>query len=481
MAWAIAWVPLGMIRIHGDPWWDFTIGQWELRHHAIATVNLWGSHALGVRWVNPEWLWGIILAEAAHAGYLGWMIVLAVGMAGYFIGITVLIQQWRLSPTLRALMLLVAVLCAEGGWGFRPQVWAYACAVFGLWFIQRLHTTLQQQDRAAAVKLACGLVGLTVGWAQFHGSWILIPLWLGIEGVFSTDGRIRIFWLSIAAVIVSGVAFSQPWGWTYVTAAVQLSTNPTIANVIPEWMSPNFHHLFGLVVYVGYGITGGWALWVRPQGNHAKPWRRTAYWFGFGLAACYAVRFLPYLPLGLILAWGDWDPGDIHLVPPSLATLAASAMVLVLMVPLGTQLGRIHPTFAQEAHEPATALTVLAAHGYGPGTALFANISWGGYLEWRGYRPWIDTRDNFWSHQEHALTQYYRVREGVSNPGPFLRRIGDSIALVRPHEPLAWGLRADGWSAVWQNAQAILLIAPGTLWSLPQPRPIPLVPRQVRT
>jgi hypothetical protein len=203
---------------------------------------------------------------------------------------------------------------------------------------------------------------------------------------------------------------------------------------------------------------------------------------GFGVAACYAVRFLPYLPIGMIVAWDEWDPGDIHIVPPAVATVAAVGLAFGVLWPWATRVIPTHPSIAQSAAlGPGAALSVLAAHGYGPGTDVFANLSWGGYLEWRGYRPWIDTRDNFWSHQHDDLTAYFLAATGAVNPDHVVRRSGDQIALLKPHGPLVWGLQADHWIAIWHDADAVILIAPGTLWSVPVRHPVPILPSRLRT
>ena len=49
-------VMISVRGMSGDVWWDLADGRWEVAHRAIITVNILGSHALSLPWINTEWL-----------------------------------------------------------------------------------------------------------------------------------------------------------------------------------------------------------------------------------------------------------------------------------------------------------------------------------------------------------------------------------------------------------------------------------------
>jgi hypothetical protein len=462
-------------RIQGDAWWDLTIGRWEWQHHTLALVNLWGSHALGRPWINPEWAWGFVLVAAQSLGRGGWILVLAIGITAYFAGIAAVLQQAAVPPAWRVFALFGSLFVAEGAWTWTPVVWAVPCAVWAWWGLGRIR---QIGWHPAALRMSIGLLGLTTVWALIHPSWILVPIWIGCALLTMPDRRWRYGALAWLAALAGAIAISQPWGWAYLGQPFAGLTDPWVAIVSPEWRHLPWHQPAVLALYGSYALSTGAVLWQR--------WRTSAdrravgmalgYALAFGGAAVWAVRWLPYLPLGWIVAATGAPPPRLSWawLPPRWAAWSAALGAAGLIGIIGLT-GVRQPALPVSAQDPQGVAAVLADHGYGPGTPVFNTLALGGYLEYVGLRPWIDGREDFWRQQGPTLAAYAQAQIGRASPVALARRAGLTLAVLsRTGLAPTWvaQFRRAQWQVVWHDAQTVLLIAPGTPW----PRPMPTAP-----
>lgn len=461
---ALSLMALHTEAVQGDAWWDFTIGRWELAHHSLATINLWGSHGIGQRWVNPEWAWSLLLAFAAHGGQAAWFGILVIGVVGYCAGLAALMESWQVHPSLRVILLMSSLLMAQGAWVWTPIVWAIPCAVWGLWLITRLR---QVHAPSPAWRLALGGLGLGVAWAAWHPSWILLVVWGVIEGALLPSWRRQLWWGLGLLVMLGLIALSQPWGASYLVQPLLGMRDPWVAIVSPEWTSPIRHHLALSLIFVVYGITGAWALAVGwKHTGWSREWlRRSIYWLGFGLAGMYAVRFLPYLPLGCIAAWSTWTPSrSMAWLPPKVSAGATAIGAAGFILGLITVWPHGPITQHVSTQDPVGITRVLADHGYGQGTPVFNSLALGGYLEFVGLRPWIDGREDFWVTQGNTLAAYARAATGRISRVRVVEHTGLRLAVVTRTSKWAWSLESARWTPVWHTSQTVLLVAPGTAW-----------------
>ena len=159
----------------------------------------------------------------------------------------------------------------------------------------------------------------------------------------------------VAAIVV---ATFGPFGWAGVGHALFLASSPQIANGIQEWLSPSFHSPYFAGTMLTY-LFGG-ALMLRRAGMTARHW---IYWMGFGMAGLYAVRFFPYLPIGLLMAMEG-----IH-IPARLGWRTRIASFLLGVSALGWAFGT-HPVtgnlingpFVSRQAEPVAAVQYMSRH-----------------------------------------------------------------------------------------------------------------------
>lgn len=434
-------------RLSGDVYWDLTAGRWMWQHHRVLTVNVLSWNHYGARWINLEWLWGIMVYGASHAGPLGLIALSAVGAFFYFWGLKKLSEVFHVDSVMTFLLLAYALLATGPYWDFRPQSWAYAAAVWSFWLMRKLDEPIPPRKRYG---LYGALIALTWFWSQFHGSWILLLAWSLVEWVLGPR-RLRWFLLMVAAIVVASFG---PFGWAGVGHALFLASSPQIANGIQEWLSPSFHSPYFAGTMLIY-LFGG-ALMLRRAGITARHW---IYWMGFGMAGLYAVRFFPYLPIGLVMAMEG-----VH-IPARLGWRTRIASFLLGVSALSWAFGT-HPVtgnlingpFVSRQAEPVAAVQYMIRHRMT--RHVFNMYSWGGYLAYVGIPDWIDGRTDFWVAVGHSFQAYIQGRTGSVSPVGVVNHSGAVVALVRRNTPFYWSLHQSSWRLVYQDHEAAVFVRP---------------------
>lgn len=450
-----------------DVWWDWIVGFWEVVHREPMSVNLLTYHDGGRLWINTEYAWGPIVWMFAHGGYAGLVAMAGIGIAGWFVALDRLARSLGAHMAARAGILAVGFAATLGWWDFRPQVWAYWAAAGVLAWLWAIRRGLDQEGAGAWIR-ARGWQLLPFGaaviaWSAIHGSWILVLGWLAIEILTAGRWGHRAFFAGLGAGLLALVSWVNPWGPVFVLHSLLTASNAAIANNIGEWFSPDFHVFWWLGLFLAYALGGAFLL------TRARaPWRSWLYFAGFAAGALYAERFLPYLALGACVplsAWGLPEMLRDRLAakilwrrlagPVGIAGLLFSAAFMIAgasSLPRGGIFGPVSRRF-----EPVGATTYLLAHG---DRRVFSMVSWGGYLEARGLRPWIDGRADFWLSVGRAFQDYGRARMGDAPPAALVARSGARVALVKRGEPFAWGLRAAGWRVVYRGRADLILVPP---------------------
>jgi len=444
---AIVVLLLAERKLSGDIYWDLSAGRWMWTHHAVLTVNRlsWShSHA---RWINIEWLWGVIVYGASRGGAYGLIALSASGAFFYFWGIKVLSQELGLNSITTFGVLVYSVWASAPFWDFRPQSWAYAAAVWGFLLIRRIDRTMMVKQR---VGLWVGLMTLLWVWSQFHGSWILLLFWELIEVFIGQRRREWMFLIPITLWIASW----GPFGWAGVGHALFLASSSHIANAIGEWSSPSFHNIYQATVMLLYLFVG--ALTLKRTQTTIKNW---VFWMGFGAAALYAVRFYPYLPLGLIWALeGLQLPGKlgwrIRIVSGFVGLFAVSWALC--FNPLSGNL--IDGPFVSRQLEPVAAVQYIKTHHLVH--RVFNMYSWGGYLTYAGIPDWIDGRADFWLTVSQNFQSYLAAKSGNAFPLSLIKRSGAEVALVRRNTTFYWSLHQSSWRLVYQDHEAAVFVRP---------------------
>jgi hypothetical protein len=248
----------------------------------------------GRPWVDQQWGAQLVLYLLhAPAGWAGLVLVRAALVSGAF-GVT---YRWTRRAAGDALVaacltlgaLIVAIL-VPGTLALRPQLLAVPLFLGSTWV---LRTRADRPRRLAWLPL------VALVWANLHGSFVLLPLIVGIAfvGDLTTRSGTRRWTASVLAASLL-VPLINPWGPGIYGYLWRLSTNPVVRTVIDEWRplwrlspagpaflvavlatmfllvrrqrrAPTLEELLGLAAFTVLALTSGrnllwWSLYVPP-------------------------------------------------------------------------------------------------------------------------------------------------------------------------------------------------------------------------
>jgi len=396
--------------LKGDFWWVWNSGRWMARHHRILAENpaVWNGSALaGKPWVNLEWGWELFLY--AIDPHLHPTIFIALLIAFELLMLAAFLWALKaLAPTLTmevslALYALYSIMIFPFTVGLRAELFSYAAFPFLLGILVRG----RKDWRWLAI-----LAPLVLVWANVHGSWLMIPVLMGLEAGATLWRRrwylaLRQFILGIV-VPLSVVALLTPWHLETLRYAWWLDHNPDITTYIEEWQSINFHQFTFLLI--GVLVLAAW-VW-RAQGNRGRsPSRMLDLWFaGATLAFFDEVRMITYfgmvfaLWLGAQLAsqhrYGNWIPTTSGNLAQRWAPIAGAAVAIAATLVISAK--RI-PQWTAPSVPPAV-VSWISHHGH---HVVLGPINDGGYLEAHGvHHVFADGRADFFLDNGHRFQDY---------------------------------------------------------------------------
>ena len=461
LVFAISFTTVVVRGMANDIWWDLVVGHWQVVHHAVMTQNLLTVHDFGKTFMNTEWFWADIAYFFSLWGYPGLVVMTSLGILAWYAALWAFATWLGSSRLVQVAILLMGCGASVGWWDFRPQVWAYPVAVLMVWWVASIGWRVRAVGwldflvRSWWEPVCLSVV--VMAWAQIHGSWILILGWLMVELIASVRWSDRIVYAVWAALILSWVGWANPWGGLYPIHSLGTASSGIISSSLGEWFSPNFHALWLLALVAVYFFGGAMLFLKGPRQADRRPslvsW---LYFIGFGLGALYGSRFLPYLALGFAFALsGIRVRVSVSRFVRRLFTvlLSLAAMGLFLLGLRALPVGPVTSVQAAGSWEPLAAVNYLRTHHV---SQVFAMDRWGGFLEYEGFRPWIDGRADFWLSVGSAFQRYGWVRFGYRSPVGLLASAGESWALVAPQSSFAWGLEQAGWRVRFRD--------PGTVY-----------------
>jgi hypothetical protein len=439
----------------GDTFWHVAAGRWMIAHGAVPATDPFSFTFAGRPWMTHEWLSEVLLAGARQAaGWAGVMLLtgLAAGALAWLLAR--LLLRW-LSPISTGLMLALAFACIGPGLLARPHF--LALPVLAFWTV----ALLKAREEARAPGLWLALVMAL--WANLHSSFIIGLLLAGAfaaEAGFDTRAWRRRHLLGWAGFLAASVvaALATPHGidgLTFPLKVLNMKTLPTIT----EWQGPNFLAPSVRDLVLEGVLLGGLFI---------------AFWKGVRLTAVRAAILLGLVhmclqhvrqevllgavaplilaePLGRALgrdAAALW-PTRLPVVE---SALAAGLAALVIVGRLMTPEARIDGPTA-----PITALASVPASMRA--TPVLNAYDFGGYLIFRGVRPFIDGRADMYGDAFVAADDALQ-RGDAAQIDHALKTWPIRWAILQPGLPLVGALEARGWRETHRDKFAVVLTAP---------------------
>ncbi len=451
----IPWVMTALICVapailnDGDTFWHLATGRWILDHRQVPHTDPFSYTFVGRPWVAHEWLAEVVMALVFQAsGWSGIMLLTGLAMGGAALVMAGWLRRW-MSPLSTIATLVIGLACVAPSLLARPHI--LALPALALWTVALL-------DARARNKAPNPLwLALMVLWANLHSSFIF---GLGLAGAFALEAaldyahwrwRVLTGW-AVFTVGAVAAALITPHGLDGLTFPLKVMSMKALPG-ITEWAGPNFLKLEPIEIALLAGVFA-------------------VFWRGVRLGAVRAalVLLLVHLTLqhvrqevllGVVapLLLGEPLGRALGLPPP--ATTPAPALPLpqiALISGLWVALLTLRLGFPETRIDSPTAPITALAH-VPPDLArepVLNAYDFGGYLIFRGVRPYIDGRADMYGDAfvaDHAqimaasqtamdrAIQHYTIRWAILAPG----------------QPLVAALdRAPGWRRLYADRFAVV-------------------------
>lgn len=211
-----------------DYWWYLRLGRDVLQTGNVPTVDTFSSSQTGQPVLYQSWLSAVLFWLLYKSGKIEvtvFIVVLLIGVV--YAMLWMILRQSGVGPRLAAGLTLLAGLSGSNNWGVRPQLFAYPLFIAVLWIL------LKWQERKEAGMWL--LIPLACLWANLHGSFVLLFLLAGIALVFGAGNRRKLFWILIAALVVT---LLNPRGILLWVNVAETFFVPGVRNFSWEWLPP---------------------------------------------------------------------------------------------------------------------------------------------------------------------------------------------------------------------------------------------------
>ncbi|HEX5377264.1 MAG TPA: hypothetical protein VFW47_01745 [Phenylobacterium sp.] len=438
----------GRLLHDGDTYWHLAAGEWMLRHGQVPHVDPFSFTRLGAPWQAHEWLSEILMALTFRLGGWNGLVVLY----GAALALAALLLTRQLARSLSSwLSLTLAVTltlsCLAPSLLARPHVLVLPLVIGWTMVLLRAREAQRAPPWWAAV--------LILLWADLHGSFVFGFLLLGafaLEAIYESppSERLRSLWawglFSALSLCAAAVTPEGPWGLVF---PFKLMGMTSLAG-IDEWRPTDFSRFspfeLGLAVTLFVCLTRG--VRVAPVRvllligllhmalQHDRHVMVAALVAAMVLAGPIATALGQARPVPRPERIGGW------------LAFAAVALVLVGLRAL-TPLARLDGTTTPGAaidHVPADLRTRPLLNDYG----------FGGYLIYRGVRPYVDGRTDLYG--DAFMDRYDRIMR--ADPAVLDQTLLDqhvAWTILRPGTPLAAVLDArPGWRRLYADRFAVV-------------------------
>lgn len=429
----------------GDLLMDINIGQWILAHGHVAQTNVFTQALAHHPFSDTEWGFGLWVALAFRwGGRLGVYVSLLpfLAITSLFVGLWAQqVGSWRgLAVSVLAGVILM------GTANPRPQIASYAAFALGIWAIQRA-----RQGRWASLWVFFGAIVL---WTNIHSSVVLAPALLVNEALWEGPPRLYRLQLLGAAILAAAFMLLRIGGLSQGSHFVKHVFSSGVTNVLAEWQSPNFHTGSGLILIPALLL--GWGV-LLPRLWRQREWSFVIWALGGPIATLWAMRFAPYMILGIAALGPAIGP-----VPTTRWARPARRVTLgtALAIPALWVGSMWHPGFFASRYPVAAEHYLVQHHAQD----VLTYYNWGDSAEFAGLHPWVNGQAQLWAQTAWWLPMI-QAQTSVVNITIWAHR-WDSRAqwLLWPlngSPPSGHPLAAQGWHLVFHTQS---LVGPVGVW-----------------
>jgi hypothetical protein len=342
-----------------------------------------------------------------------------------------------------AILTLAGILLALPTFGVRPQLFG------ALLFAATLYVLVDRKEHGARLWL---LPLIAVAWVNTHGSFVLLPVLLGLallESALRLHGGLGR--LALVGCLSIAATLANPYGvgvWTYV---VELVTDPVVRTLIDEWKPIAVDTPFGWAFFGSVGLLAAYLA----RRSEAVTWSDLA-WLGvFFVSALGAIRGIVW--------WGLVAPVVVAgLVPRTEGGAGRGSPVLNVGVLVALGLGSILllPWFhdVRLRWAPEDLVSAVRAET-DPGDRLLVAQPWASWFTYRlPDRPiFVDSRIELYPRS--VWNDYGAIVTGRADWAGVLERWRVDVVVVETDWDIVPFLRVDpGWRLTFGDAEGSVFV-----------------------
>ncbi|MDP9330563.1 MAG: hypothetical protein M3P11_08015 [Actinomycetota bacterium] len=454
----IAWiVPAVAVLLAKVPTEDLAYqvraGALMLQRGHILRTDPFTFTVFGTRWVDQQW-GAQILLDMLHRpfGWPGLVLVRAALVAGAFGVVCLWARRASRDAMVAACLTLGAFVVATflpGTLALRPQLLAVVPFLATMWIVR---------ERAAHPRRLAWLPVIALVWANLHGSFVLLPLIVGIAFVADTVGRTPTRrWTGVATLAGVLVPLANPWGPGIYGYLFRLSTAPIVREVIYEWRPLWRQWPAGPVFLLATAILA----WLLLRGTLRRPTLEETLGFAvFTTLAIASGRNLLWWSLYIPPVMGGmWTLRRDRAVDRSPLASAVAALLALLLVLGFVRVATVSPPEALLSQAPS-GITAELTRVATAKSRLFDGW-WGSWFEFAvpKLRMFDDSRAEIFPSS--LWDDYFRISGGQPGWDATLDRwkIGVVVASVEHQSPLIVLLERDpAWRETYRDPEGAVFV-----------------------
>ena len=430
-----------------DTFWHIAAGGWMIDHRQVLHKDIFSYTYTGGPWASHEWLAEVVMAGAYKlGGWTGVMLLFAgsIGLAAWLLARGV--ARW-LGPVGQAVALVSALFVIGPTVLARPHLLMLPILV--AWTLEML--AARDANRAPHWWLA----GLMVIWANLHGSFVfgfVLAAGFGLEALLAPGAdRLKVIrdW-GLFGALTALAALATPHGFSGLLAPFKIMLMGTLNQII-EWKPANFS---SFTPFEGAMMAA--LLVCLARGVRVPLVRLMLLLFIFHMAlqhqrhqlvVAVVVPLLLAEPIGR--AFGRQAPRDQPMTLPGKLFLASVVVALAISRIVSP------PVRGDDFITPVTALDhvprSLAAQ------PVFNAYNFGGYLIFRGIKPFIDGRADMYG--DRFIKRYSLINNGdPAAVDAMLKQYKVVWSITQPNEGVVKALESrPGWKRIYADKFVVVL------------------------
>jgi hypothetical protein len=448
--------------IDPDTFLHISVGKWIVENGGFPVVDSFSYTASGKTWFATDWISELALAVLYKVGHWRAVTEIVAVTSAVISGVLCFYLAMRLRFSIAFGLAIIIVTLISPHFLARPVIFSYM--ILTIWII--LILDMDDHDEWTQWR-GFILIPIMLLWANVHGSFTfglaVFYLFLG-NAIWDVCKKKDLRRLRLLIVLLGGVtiaAIITPYGPFATLKTVKLMSDPALA-IIDEWRAPDFQHdpfhlfaivgLFAPVLYFGIRLRGARLLTLLLVTVFALEHKR-----GLGLFALVA-------PLLLIRPLSDcvpWMRVQVEVLDPVIQFLSKRSSTIVVACTLivaitGIVMWTVGPRI-QPPIERTPENAIAAAKRAGIKGNVLNSHAFGGYLIFEGVPTFVDGRVELYGNE--FLRRYFDALKLVDpdDAVQLLKQYNIRWALLRPHEPIVFMLKSNGWVQLYSDQSAIVL------------------------